>query len=62
MIKKAALSLAILLSLILNTPAVCLGDIYKYVDPDGVIHLTNVPTEPNVPYVLVMKEKIYTYD
>ena len=33
------------------------GDIYKYVDPEGVIHLTNVPTEHNVPYVLVMKEK-----
>ncbi len=35
----------------------CQADIYKYVDPEGVIHLTNVPTEPNVPYVLVMKEK-----
>ena len=33
------------------------GDIYKYVDPEGVIHLTNVPTEHDVPYVLVMKEK-----
>ena len=57
MIKKAALSLAILLAFLLDTAAVCRGDIYKYVDPDGVIHLTNVPTEPNIPYVLVMKEK-----
>jgi len=37
--------------------SVCHGDIYKYTDPEGVIHLTNVPTEPDVPYVLVMKEK-----
>jgi hypothetical protein len=35
----------------------CRGDIYKYVDAEGVIHITNVPTEANVSYVLVMKEK-----
>jgi soluble lytic murein transglycosylase-like protein len=35
----------------------CQGDIYKYVDTDGVIHITNAPTENNVPYVLIMKEK-----
>jgi soluble lytic murein transglycosylase-like protein len=33
------------------------ADIYKFVDDEGVIHLTNVPTESNVKYVLVMKEK-----
>ena len=37
--------------------SLCHADIYKYTDPEGVIHLTNVPTEPDVPYVLVMKEK-----
>lgn len=42
---------------ILSLASVCSGDIYKYVDPEGVIHLTNVPTEHNVPYVLVLKEK-----
>ncbi len=35
----------------------CQGDIYKYVDAEGVIHITNVPTEKNVSYVLVMREK-----
>ncbi len=35
----------------------CQGDIYKYVDAEGVIHITNVPTDSNVPYTLVMREK-----
>ncbi|MEW6335660.1 MAG: transglycosylase SLT domain-containing protein [Thermodesulfobacteriota bacterium] len=34
-----------------------LGDIYKYVDPEGVVHLTNVPTDRSLPYVLVIREK-----
>jgi soluble lytic murein transglycosylase-like protein len=33
------------------------ADIYKYVDEEGVIHLTNVPTEADVNYTLVMKER-----
>jgi soluble lytic murein transglycosylase-like protein len=33
------------------------ADIYKYVDEEGVIHLTNVPTDSNIPYVLLIKEK-----
>ncbi|MHB8769717.1 MAG: transglycosylase SLT domain-containing protein [Syntrophales bacterium] len=37
--------------------SVCRADIYKYVDADGVIHITNVPTDTNLPYVLVMREK-----
>jgi soluble lytic murein transglycosylase-like protein len=38
-------------------PAAALGDIYKYVDPDGIIHLTNVPTNPHIKYEVVLKEK-----
>lgn len=41
--------------LLISSP--CQADIYKYTDAEGVIHLTNVPTEPDVPYVLVMREK-----
>jgi hypothetical protein len=56
-IRKGSLSIIFLVFVILGTASICLGDIYKYVDPEGVIHLTNAPTEKNVPYVLVMKEK-----
>ncbi|MFZ4438752.1 MAG: transglycosylase SLT domain-containing protein [Syntrophales bacterium] len=49
--------LSLVLSLMLLTTPSCHADIYKYTDSEGVIHLTNVPTEHGVPYVLVMKEK-----
>jgi soluble lytic murein transglycosylase-like protein len=45
------------LTILFLSSSICQGDIYKYVDPEGVIHITNVPTENNVPYVLVMREK-----
>lgn len=38
-------------------PAAAQGDIYKYIDEEGVIHLTNVPTSANVHYELILKEK-----
>ncbi|HEX2958485.1 MAG TPA: DUF4124 domain-containing protein, partial [Chitinispirillaceae bacterium] len=38
-------------------PSPAAADIYKYVDKGGVIHLTNVPSQTNVKYDLVMKEK-----
>ena len=33
------------------------ADIYKYIDDEGVIHLTNIPTESGIPYELVLREK-----
>ena len=33
------------------------ADIYKYEDADGVIHLTNVPSNPKVKYVMLVREK-----
>ena len=33
------------------------ADIYKYVDKEGVLHLTNMPTDHNAKYVMIMREK-----
>jgi hypothetical protein len=57
MILKLTFSILTLFVVIFLNDSVSHGDIYKYVDAEGVIHLTNVPTEQNVPYVLVMREK-----
>jgi soluble lytic murein transglycosylase-like protein len=54
---KYNFSLTLILTFLLIMAPLCHADIYKYTDSEGVIHLTNVPTEPNIPYVLVMKEK-----
>ena len=58
MTKKANLNLLMLLLLIgIGLPRYSSADIYKYVDEEGVLHLTNVPTEMNARYVLVLREK-----
>jgi hypothetical protein len=54
MLKKPLFYVLVVLWLL---PSPCRADIYKYTDAEGVIHLTNVPTEHDVPYVLVMREK-----
>lgn len=33
------------------------ADIYKYEDDEGVLHLTNMPSDPNARYVVVIREK-----
>jgi soluble lytic murein transglycosylase-like protein len=38
------------------------ADIYRYEDTQGVIHLTNVPTESGIKYVLIMREKRILFD
>lgn len=38
-------------------PAAAQGDIYRHVDEEGVIHLTNMPTNSNIKYDLILKEK-----
>ena len=40
---------------LLGTPPLSRADIYKYVDKDGVIHFSNVPT--NGTWTLIIKEK-----
>jgi len=50
-------SAAVVFALILSTFNIAHADIYKYMDNEGVLHLTNVPSNPKVKYVLVLKEK-----
>jgi len=50
-------SVVAVFALIVGTSNIAYADIYKYVDNEGVLHLTNVPSIPNAKYVLVMKEK-----
>jgi len=49
------ISILVLLSFL--SPFSSHADIYKYVDKKGTIHLTNIPTNPQVNYVLVYREK-----
>lgn len=42
--------------IIMATEAVY-ADIYKYVDNKGILHLTNVPSNRNAKYILILKEK-----
>lgn len=43
-------------------PYPAFADIYKYVDTDGIVHLTNVPTDNGVKYTLIMREKRVLFD
>ena len=40
----------------------CFADIYKHIDSEGVVHLTNVPTDTRIKYTLVMREKRILFD
>jgi len=51
------LFLLVPLLIILSIASPASADIYKYEDAQGVIHLTNVPTESGVKYILIMREK-----
>jgi soluble lytic murein transglycosylase-like protein len=42
---------------IITAAGTACADIYKHVDNEGVLHLTNVPSDPNVKYVMIMREK-----
>lgn len=52
---RAVLAAVVFLSVCAAVPAY--ADIFKYEDEEGVLHITNVPSNPNAKYVLIMKEK-----
>jgi soluble lytic murein transglycosylase-like protein len=56
---KVAMKIIFLASLlmVISVASPASADIYKYEDAQGVIHLTNVPTESGIKYVLIMREK-----
>lgn len=51
----AAATLALALIAVSESPID--ADIYKYEDSEGVLHLTNVPSDPKAKYVVVLREK-----
>jgi len=48
---------AVSVILTLMTGGIACAVIYKHVDSEGVLHLTNMPSDPNVKYVMIMREK-----
>ena len=57
MTHKPSLLISLAMTIFFLSAMPCRADIYKYTDAEGVIHLTNVPTDPEVPYVLILREK-----
>jgi hypothetical protein len=53
----SAAMLAVAVVFFIAEPAIIYADIYKHVDEEGVLHLTNVPSNPKAKYVMIMKEK-----
>jgi hypothetical protein len=54
-ITPCLLGFLLIIGVLFPTAARC--DIYRHVDKEGVIHLTNVPTNPHIKYDLILKEK-----
>jgi soluble lytic murein transglycosylase-like protein len=62
MLLVRTLFLSILAALAVFYAPVAYADFYTYEDGEGVVHLTNVPTENNVKYRLILKEKRVLFD
>ncbi|MCX5835967.1 MAG: lytic transglycosylase domain-containing protein [Deltaproteobacteria bacterium] len=64
MIQKEFILYSILMAmaLILALPFSSDADIFKYEDGEGITHLTNVPTQHGIKYVLIMREKRVLFD
>jgi len=50
-------AIAVSIVFIVTAAIVAHADIYKYVDKEGVLHLTNTPTDHNAKYVMILREK-----
>jgi soluble lytic murein transglycosylase-like protein len=50
-------AIAVSIVFIIMAAIVAHADIYKYVDKEGVLHLTNTPTDHNAKYVMILREK-----
>jgi len=49
--------MAVLIIFTIMSGGVARADIYKYVDNDGVLHLTNMPSDHNAKYEMILREK-----
>lgn len=45
-----------ILALGVSSSSFAVGDIYKYIDENGVVHFTNVPSDPSYQYKLFIKD------
>ena len=54
-LKNTAFIILVVIVIMLALPVN--ADIYMYIDPDGVVHFTNVPTSSETDYRLYIKEK-----
>lgn len=61
-IPRLLLFVVIFSTAVVILPGCADADYYRYVDEEGVIHLTNVPIESNVNYKLVLREKRILFD
>jgi len=49
--------LIVLISAVLLCPCnISFADVYKYEDEEGVVHLTQTPSNPKVKYTLILKD------
>ena len=56
-IKYMGITICFVLALLFTANKAAYGDIYRYIDENGVMHFTNTPTASNKNYKLFLREK-----
>ena len=56
-IKSKGITICYVLALLFTANLAAYGDIYRYIDENGVMHFTNTPTASNKNYKLFLREK-----